>query len=43
MYTSLAKLLGPVGKTHGRSRNEDENYSSISAINQHQLCQKMYE
>ena len=45
-YTALAKLLARQarpGPTQDGSRNKAENYSSISATNQHQLRQKMYE
>ena len=45
-YTSLVKLLAwqaRPGKTCDGSRNKAENYSSISATNQHQLSQKMYQ
>ena len=30
-------------KTHDRSRTKAETYSSISATNQHQLRQKIYQ
>ena len=46
MYTPLAKLLAwqaRPGTTQDGSGNKAENYSSISATNQHQLRQKMYE
>ena len=42
-YTPLAKLLARQarpGTAHDGSGNEAENYSSISATNQHQLSQK---
>ena len=42
----LAKLLPRQtrpGTMHDRSGNEAKNYSSISATNQHQLSQKMYQ
>ena len=44
-YTPLAKLLARQarpGTTQDGSGNKAENYSSISAANQHQLRQKMY-
>ena len=46
VYTPLAKLLARqarLGTTQDGTRNKAENYSSISATNQHQLRQKMYE
>ena len=45
-YTPLIKLLAQQarpGRTQDGSRNKAENYSSISATNQHQLRQKMYQ
>ena len=45
-YTPLAKLLARqarLGTTQDGSRNKAENYSSISATNQHQLTQTMYQ
>ena len=45
-YISLAKLLARhsrPGTTQDGSGNKAENYSSISATNQHQLRQKMYQ
>ena len=46
MYTPLTKLLARQarpGITHDGSGTEPETYSSISATNQHQLRQKMYQ
>ena len=45
-YTPFTKLLAcqaRPGTTQHGSGNKAENYSSISATNQHQLRQKMYE
>ena len=46
MYTPLAELIARQarpGTTQDGSGNKAKNYSSISAINQHQLKQKMYQ
>ena len=45
-HTPLAKLSAQQvrpGMRQDGSRNKAENYSSISATNQHQLRQKMYQ
>ena len=46
LYTPLAKLLtqqARPGTTQDGRGNKVENYSSISATNQYQLRQKMYQ
>ena len=46
IYTPLAKLLARQarpGTTQDGSGNKAENYSSISATDQHQLRQKLHE
>ena len=46
MYTPLTKLLARQarpGTTHDGSGTEAETYSPMSATNQHQLRQKIYQ
>ena len=39
----IISMAGKTGTTQDGSGNKAENYSSISATNQHQLRQKMYQ